>query len=71
MPEITLDDFDRLAFEAALPDLVERLRAGCFGPVVLVWSEDGPGRHVPSALQFPCEAAPVSLWDAYRAGRFR
>ncbi len=71
MPESTLDDFDRLAFEAALPDLVERLRAGCFGPVVLVWSEDGHGRHLPNAVKLPNEAAPVSLWDTYRAGRLR
>lgn len=71
MSESTLDDFDRLAFEVALPDLVERLRAGCFGPVVLVWSEDAPDRDLPNAVKFPREAAPVSLWDAYRAGRLR
>ena len=71
MPEITLDDFDRLAFEAALPDLVECLRAGRFGSVVLVWSEDDPGRHLPAAVRFPHEGTPVSLWDAYRAGRLR
>ena len=67
----TADEFERLAFEASLPSLVERLRAGDFGPMVVLWSEQGQGHHRPTHLHFPGEAAPVSLWDAYRARRLR
>jgi hypothetical protein len=65
------DEFERLAFEASLPALVDRLRAGDFGPVVVIWSEEDRGQHRPTHLRFPGEAAPVSLWDAYRTRRLR
>lgn len=66
---IPADDFERLAFEASLPDIVDRARSGAFGPVVLVWREATDGH--PTHLRFSGEVALVSLWDAYRSKRIR